>query len=132
MDPLGNFPDEDIWRALANSNLKTQISIGEEDLLLLVKSKGDQEWFQEENLEKFGPIPQPQWHKSWPTQPIPDLTSPPKGHQYKFKNVHNISSDSENMEQDHKKQKTEQGGSSSRNESTKVTKVASIFNSKSK
>ena len=26
MDPLGNFPDEDIWRALANSHLKTFVS----------------------------------------------------------------------------------------------------------
>ena len=31
----------------ANSNQKAQIRIGEEDLLLLVKAKGDNEWFQE-------------------------------------------------------------------------------------
>ena len=35
MDPLGNFPDEDIWRALANSHLKTFVSSLSEGKLLL-------------------------------------------------------------------------------------------------
>ena len=47
----------------ANQSLKTQISIGEEDLLLLVKMKGDKEWEVKDNLEAMGPISSPQWHK---------------------------------------------------------------------
>ena len=62
-----------------NPNLKTQIRVGNENLIILVKNKGDKEWELEPNLEAMGDIAEPQWHKVWPAVYIPELTSPSKG-----------------------------------------------------
>ena len=58
----------------------------------------------------MGKISQPQWYKLWPTQKLPELTSPPQGRNYTHKRekLHNISTDSESSSQDYnKKQKLE-------------------------
>ena len=107
----------------SNTDLKTQIRLGDDDLILLVKMKGETEWEVEQNLEEMGKISPPDWHRVWPVPALPTLTSPPKGRLYKHKNVHNLSSDSEMGDSENKKQKTEAG---------KVTKIASIFNKKDK
>ena len=88
-----------------NKELKTQIRLGDNDLILLVKIKGDDEWEREYNLSEMGEIEQPEWHKIWPVPSLPTLTSPPKGRSYKHKNIHKLSTDSENAENDPKKKK---------------------------
>ena len=92
-----------------NKELKTQIRLGDEDLILLVKIKGDLAWQQEPNLQEMGPVASPEWHRIWPVPDLPRLTSPPKGRTYNHKNVQNLSTDSENGENYHKKQKAETG-----------------------
>ena len=102
--------------------------------------KGEKEWKVQDDLEAMGTISPPQWHKLWPIQKVPELTSPPKGRSYSHKNkkVHNISTDSESSVQDNKKQKLEdtnteleslaQDNTMQKLEDTKkVTKLASIF-----
>ena len=49
-----------------DENLKTQIRLGEEDLILMVKFKGDKDWEIEPQLSKMGDISDPEWHKIWP------------------------------------------------------------------
>ena len=49
-----------------NEQLKTQIRLGEDDLILLVKHKGDRDWEVEPNMSILGPIREPEWHKLWP------------------------------------------------------------------
>ena len=63
-------------------------------MTLVVKYKGDKEWEHESDLTSLGPINEPEWHKLWSMPSVPDLTSPPKGRQYRHKNVHNMSDDS--------------------------------------
>merc|ERR1712240_210753 len=53
----------------------------------------------------MGEIEQPEWHKIWPVPSLLTLTSPPKGRSYKHKNVHKLSTDSENDNNDPKKKK---------------------------
>ena len=79
--------------------------MGDNDLILLVKFKGDDEWEREHNLSEMGEIEHPEWHKIWPVPSLPTLTSPPKGRSYKHKNIHKLSTDSENAENDPKKKK---------------------------
>ena len=79
--------------------------MGENDLILLVKVKGEDEWEREPNLSEMGEIEQPEWHKIWPVPSLPTLTSPPKGRSYKHKNIHKLSTDSENDDNDPKKKK---------------------------
>ena len=47
----------------SNPDLKTLIKIGDEDLILLTKNKGDKEWTQQMDFEEFGQIAPPQWHR---------------------------------------------------------------------
>ena len=68
-----------------NTILKTQIRVGNEDLTLLVKSKGDKDWEIEPDLEAIGSISEPEWHKIWPSIYIPEITSPPKGQVFRKK-----------------------------------------------
>ena len=78
--------------------------------MLLTKMKGEKEWTTQDNLESMGKISPPQWHKLWPTQKLPELTSPPQGRNYTHKRdkLHNISTDSDSSSQDYnKKQKLE-------------------------
>ena len=91
----------------SNSNLKTQIRLGEQDLLLLVKYKCETKLEVEPNLESFGAISPPEWHKLWPSIVVPNLTSPPKGCQYftKKSNKHNLSTGSEASDSEVKKLK---------------------------
>ena len=56
-----------------NELLKTQIRLGEDDLILLVKHKGDRDWEVEPNMFILGPIREPEWHKLWPAPSVPDL-----------------------------------------------------------
>ena len=67
--------------------------------------KGDDEWEREYNLCEMGSIEEPEWHKIWPVPSLPTLSSPPKGRSYKHKNIHKLSTDSENAENDPKKKK---------------------------
>merc|ERR1712121_234716 len=59
-----------------NKELKTQIRLCDNDLILLVKVKGDDEWEREHNLSEMGEIEQPEWHKIWPAPSLPTLTRP--------------------------------------------------------
>ena len=100
----------------------------------------------------MGPISQPEWHKMWPTRKVPLLTSPPKRRNYKVKNAHNLSSDSDSSPQQPKKVKTSENSKSpgkvpekatkkvqdkvpekvqtNNSEKAQVTKLASIFATK--
>ena len=62
---------------------------------------------EKQNLSEMGEIEQPEWHKIWPVPSLPTLTSPPKGRSYKHKNIHKLSTDSENDDNDHKKKKSD-------------------------
>ena len=90
--------------------MKTLIKIGEEDLILLTKTKGDKNWTQQNDLEIYGQIALPHWHSLWPTKKIQVTSSPPQGRNYNNKQdkVHNISTDSETSSQDNKKQKIDE------------------------
>ena len=79
----------------SNDQLKTQIRLGEENLVLLVKMKGEKDWEVEPELDKMGNLPEPEWFKNWPNLEVPDITSPPKGRSYSIKNVHSLSSELE-------------------------------------
>ena len=61
-----------------NSNLKTQIRIGDSDLILLVRDKEEKEWTVT-NLFRYGELPEIDFYKSWPVRKMPPITSPPKG-----------------------------------------------------
>ena len=89
----------------------------------MVKIEGEEKWEVESNLGEMGPIEPPEWHRIWPVPDLPILTSPPKGRCYNYKNVHNLLTDSENGENNPKKQKEE---------TVLVAKMASIFNNKPK
>ena len=67
--------------------------------------KGEKKWTTQDNLESMGKISPPQWHKQWPTQKLPELTSPPQGRNYTHKKdkLHNISTDSDSSTQDNNK-----------------------------
>ena len=56
---------------------KTRISLGEEDLVLDTKAPGGQ--WESTDINSLGPISPPEWHKVWPTQKTPYISSPPKG-----------------------------------------------------
>ena len=60
-----------------NSQYKTRITLGEEDLVLAIREP-DAMWKNVE-LNVLGPISPPEWHKVWPRQETPIFTSPPKG-----------------------------------------------------
>ena len=128
--------------------------MGDNDLILLVKFKGDEEWERETNLSEMGEIEQPDWHKIWPVPSLPTLTSPPEGRSYKHENIHKLSTDSENDDNKHKKKKSDNDNDDTEEanndndkedkhdenfekdftaaESVSVAKMASIFNIKPK
>ena len=56
---------------------KTRISLGEEDLVLDTKAPGGQ--WKNTDINALGPISPPEWHKVWPKQETPYISSPPKG-----------------------------------------------------
>ena len=60
-----------------DSQYKTRITLGEEDLVLATRPPGST-WKNTE-LTALGPISPPEWHKVWPRQETPIFTSPPKG-----------------------------------------------------
>ena len=90
-----------------NPELKTQIRMGEKDLILLVKIKGDKEWELEEDIHAFGKLPSIEWFRNWPSREMPEITSPPKGRNTKAaKNVHDLSLSPTNEQSTPKKLKT--------------------------
>ena len=60
-----------------DAQYKTRITLGEEDLVLDTKAPGGT-WKNTE-LNALGPISPPEWHKVWPRQETPFISSPPKG-----------------------------------------------------
>ena len=102
----------------------------------------------EPELDKMGSLPEPEWHKIWPSLDVPDLTSPPRGRTYSSKNIHNLSFNSDDEENAPKKKKigSEPNGSSSSTttessdrasmasniEPVNVKKTAAVFNVPSK
>ena len=76
-----------------DEKLKTQIRLGENDLILLTKDREEKDWTEKKDLECYGEIPDPEWFKLWPLKAMTIVTSPAKGRQQK-KNVHYISRDS--------------------------------------
>ena len=88
-----------------NPKLKTQIRLGENDLILLVREKEEKDWREEKNINCYGEIPEPEWFKTWPLRPMPDVTSPAKGRHQNKKAMHDISrnSDEENTPKKPKK-----------------------------
>ena len=81
--------------------LKTLIKIGDEDLILYTKKRGDKEWNTMEGIESMGPISPPEWHRLWPTQRLPEITSPQQGRHYttKIDRLRHSSSDSDTSTQ---------------------------------
>ena len=61
-----------------NSELKTLIKLGEEDLILYTKHTGDKEW-KNIDIYSIGDISPPEWHRLWPKQQLPEINSPPQG-----------------------------------------------------
>ena len=98
-----------------NELLKTQIRLGEDDLILLVKHKGDRDWEVEPNMSILGPIREPEWHRLWPAPNVPDLSSLPKGRNYGIKETHKLS-DSSSDESDAKKHKLDKSDQSDKSE----------------
>ena len=78
-------------RRQENPDFKTRIAIGEEDLILYTKHIGE-EW-KITDINSFGPISPPEWHKVWPKQHIPQMNSPPKG-RYPSNKRHRLSESS--------------------------------------
>ena len=76
-----------------DEKLKTQIRLGDKDLILLTKDRDEKDWSQQKDIEIYGQLPDPEWFKLWPLKSMPIITSPAKGRPPK-KNVHNISRDS--------------------------------------
>ena len=66
--------------------------------------RGDKEW-NPIDIHTIGMISPPQWHRLWPTQQLPEVTSPPQGRSYSSKRdrLHNSSSDSDSSTQDNTK-----------------------------
>ena len=58
---------------------KTQLRLSEDNLILLVKNKGDSEWEVESNMTLLGPLSESEWQKLWPIKNVLDFSSPPKG-----------------------------------------------------
>ena len=73
--------------------LKTQISLGEKDLILKTKLKDEAEWVFVEDFAKFGEISPIDMSIKWPQLEVKSITSPPKGRSRK--NVHNTSKSSD-------------------------------------
>ena len=78
-----------------NDRLKTQIRLGESDLMLLTRDKEEKDWNEEKNLNIYGDFPDPEWFKMWPLKAMPLVTSPAKGRQKNKKKTHDISRNSE-------------------------------------
>ena len=92
-----------------DTRLKTQINLGEEDLILKTKLKDETEWVVVDNLEEFGEISPLDMSIKWPQVEVKTITSPPKGRSRK--NVHNISktSDEESSPAAKKAKRSEKG-----------------------
>ena len=60
-----------------DSQYKTRITLGEEDLVLAIREPGA--LWKNVELDALGPISPPEWHKVWPRQETPIFTSPPRG-----------------------------------------------------
>ena len=62
---------------------------------------------------------EPEWHKLWPAPIVPDLSSPPKGRNYRTKSTHRLSDSSsdENNAKKHKMDKSDQSDQSDKSES---------------
>ena len=82
-----------------NPDLKTQIRLGEKDLLLLTKIKGDKDWTIRD-INEYGELPPIELYKNWPNKPMPEISSPAKGRLFlrKTKNTHLLSSSSSSEE----------------------------------
>ena len=95
-------------RRQENSDFKTRITLGEEDLILYTKHTGDKEW-KHVDIHDMGYISPPEWHKLWPKQQLPEINSPPQGRHHSTKQDRlddSSSSDSDSPTHDNnKKQK---------------------------
>ena len=78
-----------------NTDLKTQIRLGENDLMLLVKFKGEKDWTVKD-INVFGELPPVELFKNWPNKPMPEISSPAKGRLFlrRQKTTHHLSSSS--------------------------------------
>ena len=64
-------------RRQEDTEYKTRISLGEEDLVLYTKTQGG--LWKNTDINALGPISPPEWHKVWPKQEMPQISSPPQG-----------------------------------------------------
>ena len=90
----------------ADKRLKTKILLGKRDLVLKTKIKDSTDWVVQDDLNVFGDISDIDLNVLWPVAEVKQITSPPKGRNRK--NVHKLSSNSENDSPDKKKTKTSQ------------------------
>ena len=72
----------------SNKDLKTQIRLGDKDIILLLKMKGEKDWTTKD-ISFFGELPEIESYKNWPSRPMPEIISPAKGRDFtrKKKNV---------------------------------------------
>ena len=61
-----------------NPDLKTQIRLGDKDLIFLMNMKGDGDWTSKD-IHCLGTLPDIETYKNWPTKPMPEIVSPDKG-----------------------------------------------------
>ena len=90
----------------ADKRLKKKILLGKRDLVLKTKIKDSTDWVVQDDLNVFGDISDIDLNVMWPVADVKQITSPPKGRNRK--NVHKLSSNSENDSPDKKKTKTSQ------------------------
>ena len=80
--------------------------MGKRDLVLKTKIKDQTDWVVQDDLNVFGDISDIDMSVMWPVTEVKQITSPPKGRERK--NVHKLSSKSDDDSPDKKKKKTSQ------------------------
>lgn len=90
----------------SDKRLKTKILLGKRDLILKTKIKDLTDWVVQDDLNVFGEISGIDLKVMWPVADVKQISSPPKGRNKK--NVHKLSSNSDDDSPDKKKMKTSQ------------------------
>ena len=90
----------------SDKRLKTKILLGKRDLVLKTKIKDSTDWIVQDDLNVFGELSDIDMNVLWPVTEVKQITSPPKGR--KRKNVHDVSTNSDNESPDKKKSKSSQ------------------------
>ena len=62
-----------------NSELKTKVLLGSDDLILRTKLKSEYYWKTNYNLEEYGPLRDLEMNRKWPNLEEERVFSPPKG-----------------------------------------------------